>query len=959
MAEIGRADLVIVPRFDGLSASINRALGGADMSASGSKMGTSLGVSMAGATAKSIVTGTLIAGAIEKVVGFVTDKMGDAVSRLDTMENYKLVMQNLGYGADTAEASIKKMSDRLQNLPTTLDSMAGTVQGLSVITGDLDKATDAGLALNDMLLASGSNTELVSAAGEQFRQMLAKGKPEMQDWKSLMQAAPAQMQALAKEMLGTEATTNDLYEALGGGGHAASISMDELLDAMIRLDTEGGGGLASFRQQAETAQGGIETAMANMGNAVTKGLANVMDEVGRDKIAGAFNLVRDGINGAFSGLQNGVVMAKDAVTLLMESADPADNRIGQAVQNIVSDLGEVPGAAALASGEISALTRESSDAYREAIRATTDYTARKQEHAAASEQIAERYQNEASKLAYAQGVIEKYANSTSLSSAEQANFARAIETVNDLCGTNYQVVDAASGAYADEAGNVQQDNEQLKHNIELRRMAARAQALDSEYQETEKDYAKAADEMGKWQSAIDKGSKSLGELMKQYNTFDLQKLSEKMTAAGDDSGIQAMQQYMDAVMTKMPQARKEYDAAAQSMAEMAAASAATDKAASGAELSLGEMASASTLVQTAFMEGGSKAELSMVDFSTAIETCAENTELLHQKMSDPQAMEQLVQSYDGTAESIKGVIESWGVAWDDNAAKAMDSKKSVDEVSAALSNMGGVLPVVTDQLMHMDVSTFTQQLADANISAETLSTMGLPGLTSAMQESGGKMDALIAIINAWNQAPMYDKNGKVDVSGISTLRDAQGRVYTWNGTDLRDQDGKVVVDTVDLEDAQGKKMEWNGSDLQDKSGTGTIDGNMQDGINQRDNWNSTGLVDHFGSGVISITRSITEVFNGITGTGSAIGGFRPHADGGIARKAVPLDVVGEDGAEAIVPLTNKKYAMPFVNLIADEIGERGGGGNTYIFNVNGAESPELWARRAMRETRRLATAEGR
>ena len=92
---------------------------------------------------------------------------------------------------------------------------------------------------------------------EQFRQILAKGKPEMQDWRSLTSAMPGQMDQLAKSMLGPTASANDLYAALGGGKNEATLSIDDLLDAMVRLDTEGGDGIASFAEQAKSASGGI------------------------------------------------------------------------------------------------------------------------------------------------------------------------------------------------------------------------------------------------------------------------------------------------------------------------------------------------------------------------------------------------------------------------------------------------------------------------------------------------------------------------------------------------------------------------------------------------------------------------------------------------------------------------------------------------------------------------------
>ena len=967
MAEIGRADLVIVPKFDGLSASINRALGGVDMASGGSKMGSSLGASMAGGMAKSIVAGNLISGAIEQVAGYVADHMDDAVSRLDTMKNYGIVMQNLGYGADAAEASIQKMSDRLQSLPTTLDSMVGTVQGLSVITGDLDKATDAGLALNDMLLASGSNTQLVSAAAEQFRQMLSKGKPDMQDWKSLVQTAPAQMQQLAKAMLGTTATTNDLYAALGGGGVDPTVTMDELLDTMVRLDSEGGGGLASFQKQAESATGGIQTAMANMGNAVTKGLANIMDAIGRDNISGAFNGIRDGITVAFGGIAEGVERIKDGWTRLSEGVNPSDNRINSAIQSIVGDLGQVPGAAEIAAKSFDWLYERAGADFERASKAQSDYYARRQDHAAQSERIAAAYSEESSKLAYAEGVLDRYANKSNLSASEQAQFAHAIETVNELCGTNYQVIDASAGAYANEAGQIQNNTEAIKHNIEQRRNAAKADALGQEVAETEKDYAKAVDTMGKWQTSVDSARDSMSALYDKYKTNNFADLSKQITSAlsstdntvklNAERDFEVLRRYGEAVRG-LSDTSKDVREHAKSIEELTFAQYAMEKAASGAELSLSEMAGASQIVQAAFTGEGSKAALSMADFSTAIEACAVNGDRLKEVLNDPNQLEGMIQAYDGTAESLRGFFEQAGIGWNDQAAKQLDAKNRADELRASLEGMRYELESAAQTNMGVGFDQLTEQLANANISAETLSTMGLPALSSAMQQSGGQMDALIAIINTWNQAPMYDKEGRVDVSGISVLRDAQGKVYTWNGTDLRDQSGNVVVDTVDLEDAQGKKMTWNGTDLEDKSGSGTIGGNMDQGIAERDNWNSVGLADHFASGVISITRSITDVVSTVFGSGDAIGGFRTHADGGIARKAVPLDIVGEDGAEAIVPLTNKKYAMPFVNLIADEIGRGGRANVTANFYVTTASDPEAFARQSMRAVVRLAHSEG-
>ena len=110
--------------------------------------------------------------------------------------------------------------------------------------------------------------------------------------------------------------------------------------------------------------------------------------------------------------------------------------------------------------------------------------------------------------------------------------------------------------------------------------------------------------------------------------------------------------------------------------------------------------------------------------------------------------------------------------------------------------------------------------------------------------------------------------------------------------------------------------------------------------------------------VSSVASRVRSVLAGLksagvtTGGGNAAGGIRTHAEGGIAAYAsryhaggsivnvpvtgYPLDLVGEAGAEAIVPLTNRRYSQPFVDLIADGVSRRMGAGTSYNLYINGA-----------------------
>lgn len=321
MANVGTAQMTITPKFDNLSASVNRALAGVDVSSGSAKLGSSIssGVSRGiGGLAKSGALVGTFSSITSKAMDAIGSHVGSAVSRLDTLKNYPTVMSNLGVSSGEASASIQTMSDRLSNLPTALNDMATTVQGLYTSARkygmSLTDVTKAGLGLNDMLLAGGQSQGIVNAAMEQFRQMVSKSKPDMQDWKSLVMAAPAQLDQLAKAMLGPTANANDLYAALGGGKNDPTISMNQLLDAIARLDTEGGEGITSFKEQAETAQGGVQTAMDNMSNAVTKGVEKTMDVIGRENIVGAINDVKGGINTAFGDLSDAISRHRDTLS---------------------------------------------------------------------------------------------------------------------------------------------------------------------------------------------------------------------------------------------------------------------------------------------------------------------------------------------------------------------------------------------------------------------------------------------------------------------------------------------------------------------------------------------------------------------------------------------------------------------------------------------------------------------
>lgn len=282
---LATAYVPIVPSMDGVGKAIEKAFGDASKT-TGSKTGQSIGKGLSvGFAAKVGAVAGIASTVFSKVASVVTGSLNSAISRADQMNNFPKVMKNLGYSATDAAASIKKISDALDGLPTTSSAMTGMVQQLAPLTSNLDEATDIALAFNNAMLAGGASTMEQENALTQYTQMLSAGKVDMQAWRSIQAAMPGQLNQVAEAMMGAGHNANDLYEAMKSG----KFSFDDFNKAVMDLNQNGFGKYASFAQQAKDATQGIGTAMENVKNRVAKAVQKVIDAVGVENIAGAIN----------------------------------------------------------------------------------------------------------------------------------------------------------------------------------------------------------------------------------------------------------------------------------------------------------------------------------------------------------------------------------------------------------------------------------------------------------------------------------------------------------------------------------------------------------------------------------------------------------------------------------------------------------------------------------------------
>lgn len=228
-----------------------------------------------GQLTKSFTIANLAAKAITKTLGVMSASMDSAIRRVDIMNNFPRVMDNLGVSAEDSKEVIQDLSKQLQGLPTTMDDAAAAVQRFTSKNGDVKQSEKLFLAVNNAVLAGGSSTEIQSSALEQLSQAYAKGKPDMMEWRTLMTAMPAQLKQVANAMGYVDAAM--LGEAVRADGGEKEFA--RMMDTMMRMNTEGVNGFKSFDEQARNATGGIQTSITNMKTAFVRGVADMINKV--------------------------------------------------------------------------------------------------------------------------------------------------------------------------------------------------------------------------------------------------------------------------------------------------------------------------------------------------------------------------------------------------------------------------------------------------------------------------------------------------------------------------------------------------------------------------------------------------------------------------------------------------------------------------------------------------------
>lgn len=246
--------------------------GGLDQaSKSTSSLTQKLGV---GTVAMGSFIGAIGATVVGKAFSLITNNVQGAITRIDTLTNATRNFQNMGVKTSVVNTQINNLKNAINGLPTSLDSAVSGVQLLtSSLNGNMPQSVSVFKALNDGILGFGGTTEQVTNSITQLSQAFSNGKIDAETWNSLIDSGLGPtLNAMAKQM---GITTGALKSGLSDG----SISVSQFNDALVNLDKNGGGGIASLSKIVQDSTSGIGTSIANAKTAVTRGVADMITAI--------------------------------------------------------------------------------------------------------------------------------------------------------------------------------------------------------------------------------------------------------------------------------------------------------------------------------------------------------------------------------------------------------------------------------------------------------------------------------------------------------------------------------------------------------------------------------------------------------------------------------------------------------------------------------------------------------
>ena len=580
-------------------------------------------------------------------------------------------------------------------------------------------------------------------------------------------------------------------------------------------------------------------------------------------------------------------------------------------------------------------------------------------------------------LGKARDVIKEFAGQSNLSAEQQGKLKVALDTVNDALGTTITQADVAAGSYTDQDGAVQNLVGSLDQLIAKKQAEIKLNALSEGATQAYKDMNEAEKKHAEQLAVVADKERELNEMRARAREAQTKGHIDEEAARR----IGELENELTGERDKLNQLQGSVDSTREAYNAYAAQLGDVQVAASGAATEMQKLLLVNAEGKfTSFNQIIQNSGRSVADFATQISALGVSTEQMGQLQGDQ--LTQLATAYDGTAQSIYDALMQMNLGWD-----LLSPKQAIiDNMKASFEQLPASLQEAVNGSF-TSIDAFITKLDEAGISFERLGQKGISTdmLAQWAADAHGDIEYVLRKIVEYNDTPLQAQTADVNTdqaaTNVKSLKDDLDKVtgMPWKATvtatgtdklgDLRtafsnfktqsDAKKTATVEAVGqdkVENLTGALKTFGEQDNPTK--TATAEANGEWGV-----WGLNSAIDTFDSqpNYVSKTRELIT----LNTTKNAAGGVRMHADGGYIATGPTFmtqrDLVGEAGAEAIVPLTNRRYTGAFARVIADEIAKGSGDGTSIVANfyVTSEGDPERFARQSMRAMVQLAHSEGR
>ena len=301
-ANLGTAWIQVKPSMNGVRGSILSGLSGTGAQF-GDQMGSEVKNSKGMTVGMAAVWGAASAvafKAIDTISRTLTDSISGAIRRVDTLNNSERTFANMGFNATQTKESITALDKSIRGLPTPLDQAIRGMTSLAATYGDVSLGQKMFTALNNAILGFGGTVDMVDNAILQISQMPMDGPLDAQTWNSLRNSGLTPVLVAMSKEFGI--SVSEMKKQFGEG----ELKVEDFVDALIKMNKDGGGGLKSLEQIAKDSTAGINTGMANAQTAVERGMAAIINAVGSKNISNAIASVGKAFEVGLQAIAKGI-----------------------------------------------------------------------------------------------------------------------------------------------------------------------------------------------------------------------------------------------------------------------------------------------------------------------------------------------------------------------------------------------------------------------------------------------------------------------------------------------------------------------------------------------------------------------------------------------------------------------------------------------------------------------------